>query len=49
MSSGNGTEKENLAIEKKYEEADLRGHRPCKLRVFFTLASLIFNLRPDMP
>jgi hypothetical protein len=29
LNSGEGTEKENLAVEKAYETAAAKGHRPC--------------------
>ena len=43
MSSGQGSEKENLAVEKKFELAVAKGHRPCKFSDI-TSSTIVSNL-----
>ena len=48
--SGEGTEKENLAVEKEFEAALAKGHRPCEsfLHSFFNRLILARpNLQED--
>jgi len=43
VSSGQGSEKENLAVEKEFELAVAKGHRPCKLSDI-TRSTIVSNL-----
>lgn len=46
MSSGQGSEKENLAVEKEFEAAVAKGYRPCKFTLTITSTTSVTNFRP---
>jgi len=41
--SGEGSERENAAAEKKFEEAQQKGFRPCKLYLIFIYFFYVTN------
>lgn len=46
VSSGEGSEKENLAVEKEFEAAVAKGYRPCKFTLTITNTTIVINFRP---
>jgi len=46
VSSGQGNEKENLAVEKEFEAAVAKGYRPCKSTLAISSTTIVTNLLP---
>jgi hypothetical protein len=46
VSSGEGSEKENLAAEKEFETAVAKGYRPCKFMLTIINITIVTNFHP---